>query len=354
MGRKLCHFNRLSWGPGEVRLGFSCVKWHCYCLLMCIVSNFSLFLLLTCLFSHSTAWAAKTCQPIDLRNSRTMPERSQFYQHEGTDNESSLCWAFSIANLVGNAVGEAVSVEQFAINERENYYRTSPYTGDQSQILARHLWPMTGGHGSPSLEANFARTSSSSFCSREEFINYRNSLGFTESNWYTAIAQRAEASSREGFVEEINQACINPIQVPQNFRPMFHINKQTSAESIDIRMDGARKLQTRLDRSLESGNPVLFSYEAHVVTIVGRDSDCNYLIQDSIPASIRKTRKVYGDQEYPNHYHDTLSEHIQVWSEEEVLKSLAGRVTSGGRAFGVIGFFEDLENESGISQISEQ
>jgi hypothetical protein len=305
---------------------------------------FNLFLIIGCFFNCSLVWASEICQPVDLRNSRTMPERSQLYQYEGINNESSLCWAFSIANLVGNAIGEAVSVEQFAINERENYYRTSPYTGDQSLITASSLWPMTGGHGTPKIETNLERAATSEFCSQREFDRYRNSLGFINENWYTSIARRAQNLSREEFVSEVNRACQNPLRHAQNIHPKFIRSNQYPDESNNFRQ-GAELLRSHIDGALNTGNPVLFEYEAHIVTIVGRDSQCNYLIQDSIPASIRSTRILPTGSGYPNYYHNTLSEHIQVWSEEAILNSLT---------YVGIGYFDEAETDSISGTLSRQ
>ena len=52
--------------------------------------------------------------------------------------------------------------------------------------------------------------------------------------------------------------------------------------------------------------------------ITGRTADCEYIVQDSIPASYREKQK----KGFPKYYAKTEGEHVQFWSEASLLQAL--------------------------------
>lgn len=231
---------------------------------------------------------AAYCSEIDLRDHST-PPRSQLFTFDNKVQDSRYCYAFALATAAGKELGKAVSVEHLVIQ----------YMKTWKGLTSEYMFPVYGSGGGMLEEAHEA-VKKIGYCPASEFKVYLQSIA-KGSDWYTSLRSRAKLlKTPQKLFDEVDTACKSSTN---NLSNSIVVPAESNVEKIND--------------LLNAGKPVIFSYDFHVVTILGRTRSCDYIIQDSLPNSHRALlAKSDKTGEFKNPYYLTQGEHIQFWKME--------------------------------------
>jgi hypothetical protein len=282
---------------------------------------------------------ARSCQSKDLRDELTMPQWSQIYTKSDQIYDAQWCYAATLANLVGQHVGVAVSAEDIAIKTwmKEFVPYGPPFLSHTGDPNTGDVFP---GGGSPDWSYEGMRNEG--FCPATKFSIFLESLSSKEA-WYTNLLNLVKTTTPTSFMSSVDKACGNRISLDATYR----VNRYFVGKLVEERLlrdlgvtnpppektaEYSKKLVQELIRqinsSLKRGEVVGFIYlnpkiNLHVVTIVGQSKDCNYIIQDSEPFS--HLHSMGADTFFSGHD----GEHFQHWSEKNLSDALLDYAWSG-------------------------
>lgn len=268
--------------------------------------NLKAFLQLFILFHLASNVHAKTCPAIDLRNKNLTQQQTQIYSDNKELKDSRMCAAHTFANLVSQRVGFSVSAIDIAFQEAQTW--DNPLSTPKNKLFTNeNEW---GGH----IYDHFKVMKKIGFCREDSLRKYLNSLNNNYTDWYNALGRRSDQIGYEKLVEEINEICGKRIHLDSKIEYIESSWQSTGTMQTPSPME----FVAEVDRLLNSKRFVALSYYGHYATVVGRTKECEYLIQDSVPASYRK---LYN---WKNLYSRTIGEHIQIWSVNALAKALDG------------------------------
>lgn len=253
--------------------------------------------------ASSNLLAAGTCRPLDLSNQIYAPFRNQIYFEQTRQKDSQFCHAMALANLVGQATGVAISPDDISYQAaQDDFYNEGigelPFDIELPGYL-QHDWQAMIKIGfCPQSDINALLQKRFRLASQQ--ATYMSSqklhdLGATQDHWTV-----------DDMANSLKKVCKNRIQLPQ-----AQIENIKFSQNKDIKL-----LQTKIDATLDSGRYIALLYNGHYVTVVGRTSDCSYLVQDSIPRSFwmghefEKTQTVFTEHGGAIEF---LDEHLQRW-----------------------------------------
>lgn len=254
-------------------------------------------------FCFASPSFARVCRNNDLRNPHTMPVRSQQYVYDGKTRDSRYCYAFTLANIAGHELGVAVDPADIAVQEVKNWPKQDP----------SFYFPLTLAWGGV-IERSFSTMSSRGYCSKDNFSQYLSQIQRYGRDWYPALHDQALARGN-GIFTDIDNACSPRLMMPSASKFKYEQNDEASLHPGSLNTQTAQRMMRTIDERLATGAPVALSYQGHYVTIMGQRENCEYIIQDSIPHSIRV-------RNFHNFYNKTEGEHIQFWTPEELNMAL--------------------------------
>ncbi len=242
----------------------------------------------------------KKCTPVDLRQGNIAPVRSQLYLNDGELKDSRFCYAFTLANLIGQRLGKPISPESIGVE----YAISWPEQGNR--------FPLHMGYGGDIPDVLSSTLKHGNYCTVNEFSSYLKSEQMEK--WYLLLHNKANPSEFLQFKKEFKEKCNGGVDKPfKELTFQAFENYKNKYPYAPPHME-PEELIKQIDSQLKSGNMVALTYDNHYVTIAGRTEECNYIIQDSIPHSYRKAHQ------FRNFYHKTQSEHIQLWTKDSLRK----------------------------------
>lgn len=268
------------------------------------------FLAITLLMSSLGA-EAQTCHPVDLIDGSS-PIVTQEY---GADSDSSWCFAFSLANIMGQALGRAVSPEDLAL---QYYFLRGkvPFKTNsiwQQSIEAVYRYRMIrpdapaiklfglGGDVDvvPQLMAHIG------YCAADSGIRDP-----ADPNWFLRLTEQAEGRTAQEMIDGLNRKCGPRMQMPNDlFVKWFELGTkgQTPLQAV-----------ANIEKQLHQGKRVIISVKAsftsHVMTVQGITGDCRLIIQNSNALS-DQSAEIYSK------YNST---HIQLWKRDRLEEIILG------------------------------
>ena len=78
------------------------------------MKKYAKMLFLYLILTHVSSFA-QDCTPADLSNDTVAPTRSQLYFNDGTWKDTGYCYAFTLANLIGQKLNMNVSPEEIGL-----------------------------------------------------------------------------------------------------------------------------------------------------------------------------------------------------------------------------------------------
>lgn len=277
----------------------------------------SIFPALLCALFTSPLFAAEVCSPVDLSNQSYSPFRNQIYSHAGVNTDSQFCHAMSLANLIGQAVGVAVSPDDIGYQA----IKADPFNegigdlpfGAELPGSAKEDWDAMAGMGfckqrdiNSMLMRKLKLTSTQATYAATNAIH---SLGFLQPDLKV-----------NDMTQALEKACPSRVQLPSQVQlEILNFEPGTPPSSTQSRL-----LQKTIDEVLNKGQYLTMTYRGHYVTIVGRTADCNYLIQDSIPQSFWTSSESFANSQKEFERNGGaikfLGEHLQAWPSTTLLR----------------------------------
>ncbi len=265
-------------------------------------------------FQTTIAHGGAICVPIDLRDDHVAPLRNQTFFLNSKVLDSNWCFAFALANVVGQALGQAVSPEDIALKYYLKGYNS--YFAENGEKVDG-LMPFFR-NGDPEGALGIL-SSSGGYCPSARFASSDSGdVGYMH-------LLRTAHTNVSSFETSIEKGCSPRLHLPQDlglvgkrleFVSYFPEDPDRERRHAEERRVGLQMI----DQSLESGKLALISIVdnphnagfSHAVTVVGRDSTCNYIIQDSIPVS------AYAQLGYPRYFEKSEGDHIEYWSPKSL------------------------------------
>ncbi len=266
------------------------------------------------LFQIGNSYAS--CNAVDLRSSTIAPVRSQFFKDEnGALHESQACQSFAAANLVGQVAGVAISAEDIYFNsmfiEGKGY---GELTGDEFAI--DHVFFDGGGDSDEVIKS----TTSKGFCRKQQMDDYILANGSDKQPLdFLYLKSFTNKFTILDLVNETDLACKNRIQLNNITATREDMNVPPNS-SVD-RLKKARI--DRVDNLLDKGKMIAYAHNGHIVTIVGRNESCEYIIQDSIPQDRWELNKTFSRIKFKDGIQQIHFENgFQFWSKDALLDNM--------------------------------
>ncbi len=228
-----------------------------------------------------------------------------------------------MSNVIGQALGIAVAPEDIAFQYWKTYFEKQ--MNNKNDILYG-LFPIDdsiqlGGEMNDAAQA----LKPIGYCQAARFNKYIQTLGKPK-DWYISLHLRSQKLSIQAFKKEFEFACVPRVFLNSN----LSLKVETLKNDIQLKSDPEASIQgliAKIDSTLGEKRFVILNYQHHVVTIVGKSEDCSYIIQDSIPLSVREWANA------PKYYFAHEGEFIQFWSKQGIFDALISDTSSAAISY---------------------
>lgn len=249
---------------------------------------------------------AQICKPVDLIDA-TSPILSQEY--EG-DLDSYWCFAFTWANVIGQALGRAVDPADLALQyyflrgkvpfqtnaiwqkTTEGIYRDRMIAPDASALKLFGL-------GS-NVEVVPQLMASVGYCARQA-----DQSSPSDAKWFSRLKERAHNQTAQAMIDDLNRSCGPRVFLPEHLSVRWFdlqwMHEQRPAQAM-------ANIEAQLHRGKRVVLSLRSSSSSHIVTVQGLTEDCRLIIQNSNSLG-EQPAEIYGKYGSP---------HIQLWTRAKI------------------------------------
>ena len=281
-------------------------------------------------------------QPIDLRDMKTMPNRTQYFTGvKGEMVVTNMCQSFTVANLIGHEVKVAVAPEDIAFTGYISVLQKESKIFDPVELTDETYIKHTGGSTAFFAQAVVERNKG--YCRQKALDRFALKNYPGKSSLAALDAEVEQKQMRSGnLLSFMDQICGKRLSagdfiVRENSVSEFTSSNEedklcpflnvrsglTHCELREAKLDYLREI----DALLEAGRPAgLQLYNVHYVTIVGRKAHGEFIIQDSIPeAEVKRTWMEIAKNDPLNYTQKLRYEGgFQIWPRSTLFEAITG------------------------------